>query len=172
MSDIRHFESEFAYTDYVFLSCGVNDISRYGWSAHKLFEYFSELMHCYRKKYPNTVFVYNSILTTKYQWLNIEINKLNIDIFNLSLEDYRCNLWFLDTHHVALTSARNGLLILEEGFRSKRANGVHITYWASNVIRKVIFECLQNLIQGNSSTPIATWPLRAQFTRVAANARR
>ena len=176
LSDIHQFEHEFAYTDYVFLSCGVNDLSRFGWSAQTLFKYFSDLIRCYRKKYPNTVFVYNSILSTKYEWLNIEINKFNIDVFNLSLEigqlDNRCNLWFLDSHHLALTASKNGMQILETGFRLKRANGVHITFWATKIIRETITQCLGNLILGNCHTASVSWPLRDQFAWLAANPHR
>ena len=59
------YESEFAYnTDYVFISSGVNDLSRYKWQAGRLFKYIGEKLSLYRKKYPNTIFIFNSLLTT------------------------------------------------------------------------------------------------------------
>ena len=59
------YESEFAYyTDYVFISSGVNDLSRYKWQAGRLFKYIGEKLSLYRKKYPNTIFIFNTLLTT------------------------------------------------------------------------------------------------------------
>ena len=64
LSDLHKFESEFPYTDFVFLSCGVNDMSRYGKNSGTLFGYFSDLIKRYRLKYPKTTFIFNSLLLT------------------------------------------------------------------------------------------------------------
>ena len=60
------YESEFAYnTDYVFISSGVNDLSQYKCQAGRLFKYYiGEKLSLYRKRYPNTIFIFNSLLTT------------------------------------------------------------------------------------------------------------
>ena len=83
LSDIQNFENEFAYTDYVLLSCGVNDLSRYNWSARRLYSYLRDLMGKYSIKFPNTTFIFNSVLLTNFEWLNEEINFLNYNIFKL-----------------------------------------------------------------------------------------
>ena len=96
LNDIHQFGSEFGYTDYVFISCGVNDLSRYGWNSHNLFTYFRDLMHSYQKRFPKTTFIFNSLLTTNYGWLNTEILSLNYSVFNLSLHQ-NSNLFLTHT---------------------------------------------------------------------------
>ena len=97
-------------------------------------------------------------------------NNFNIDVFNLSMEG-KHNFWFLDTHHVALSLSYDGVSIIEDNFRSKRANGVHITYRASDVIRGVIRRCFDELYRGSRSALVEVWPLRTGFRRLAASAR-
>ena len=66
LSDIHKFENEFKYTDYVFISCGINDLSRYGSNALNLYMYFKNLMYTYQTRYPGTIFIFNSLLTTTF----------------------------------------------------------------------------------------------------------
>ena len=40
LSDLQKFENEFSYTDIVFISCGINDLSRYGWDSYRLLQQF------------------------------------------------------------------------------------------------------------------------------------
>ena len=166
LSNLDKFEGEFSYTDYVFLSCGVNDLSRYGKNSRTLFNYFSSLIKVYRQKFPNTLFIFNSLLLTSFGWLNDEVMKLNYDIFHLSLEN-KGNLWFFDSHHIAETLYNRGVNIIEKN--SRRANGVHITYDATSEIRAVIQRCIQELSSGNKGVVGKIWPLREQFRRIAAH---
>ena len=167
LSDIHNFEDEFSYTDYVFLSCGVNDLSRYKWSARNLKNYFTELMTKYAKKFPNTTFIFNSVLLTDFTWLNREIDALNIDIFKASLLD-DANFWYFDSHHIAKESSRKGMRVIERG--SRRANGVHITYDVTNAIQTDIRHCLEFLCCGSEADATKSWPLRDQFRNLLARA--
>ena len=167
LSDIKIFENEFAYTDYVFLSCGVNDLSRYNWSAQKLFTYFKELMGEYSRKFPNTTFIFNSVLLTKFQWLNKEIDFLNFNIFNLTLEN-RVKLWFFDSHHVARILSRQGVEVIQRSGR--RANGVHITHDVTSEIRAVITRVIDDLCCRGAASVVNVWPLREQFRSLSARA--
>jgi alkylated DNA repair dioxygenase AlkB len=167
LNSIDMYESEFAYSDYVFISSGVNDLSRYKWQAGTLFRYVREKLSLYRRKYPNTVFIFNSLLTTdsSREWLNVEINKLNHDMFQLSLDVGQTNLWFFDSHHIALTLSRRGTQIIDS-----RGGGVHITPYARREIASVIFRCINGHIR--DCTDIKhLWPIRVAFRHLASRAR-
>ena len=114
LSDLHLFEGEFQYTDFVFVSCGVNDLSRYNWNSDKLFSYFEKVIGVYRKKFPRTKFIFNSLLHTDFKWLNVEIEKFNFDVFNYTLQE-GSNVWFFDSHHIADSMYRRGSQILETG---------------------------------------------------------
>ena len=141
LSDLHLFEGEFQYTDFVFVSCGVNDLSRYNWNSDKLFSYFEKVIGVYRKKFPRNKFIIDSLLHTDFKWFNVEIEKFNFDVFNYTLQE-GSNVWFFDSHHIADSMYRRGSQILETG--SRRANGVHdhIAYPVTNEIRGVIAHCL------------------------------
>ena len=167
LTNLHKFESEFPYTDYVFISCGVNDLSRLGetWDARNIFAYMRDLIELYSVKFPNTKFIFNSLLTTNIgRWLNIEINKLNIDLFKFSLGPVS-NFWFFDSHHVALSLSNRGTRVLDPS-----RNGVHITFNAKREIWSVICRCITEIC---SEHPHAQqfWPLRDSFRRIAEHAR-
>ena len=164
LSDLHLFEKEFHYTDYVFISCGVNDLSRYGWSAHKLFAYFRDLVNTYRIKYPQTIFIFNSLLTTEFGWLNSEILLLNNSVFKFSLIE-NSNVWFFDSHQIALYKSRRGVQVLEKGTR--RANGIHITYSISDDIRHAIARCINACSKEQTHVIRNLWPLRPEFRQIA-----
>ena len=166
LSDLQKFENEFSYTDIVFISCGINDLSRYGWDSYRLFQQFKELISRYRTQFPNTKFIYNSMTLTKFDWLNEQVQEFNRNVFNLSLS-LNSNIHFFDSHHIARTLARRGVAILES--RSRRANGVHITYQATNEIRGVIACCLNAWCSGELSVVSDEWPLRPEFRHIAEN---
>ena len=164
LSDLHLFEKEFHYTDYVFISCGVNDLSRYGWSAHKLFAYFRDLVNSYQKRFPQTTFIFNSLLTTDFGWLNSEILFLNDSVFKLSLS-VNSNIWFFDSHQIALYKSRRGVQVLEKGTR--RANGIHITYSISDDIRHAIARCINACSKEQTHMIRNLWPLRPEFRQIA-----
>ena len=101
---------------------------------------------------------------TKFDWLNEQLQHFNKDVFNFSLQP-DSNIYFFDSHHIARTLARRGVPILET--RSRRANGVHITYQATNEIRGVIACCLNAWCAGKLSVVSDEWPMRPEFRNVA-----
>ena len=107
----------------------------FNWKSDKLFSYFEKVIGVYRKKFPRTKFIFNSLLHTDFKWLNVEIEKFNFDVFNYTLIQEGSNVWFFDSHHIADSMYRRGSQILETG--SRWANGVHITYPVTNEIRGV-----------------------------------
>ena len=156
------FEKEFEYTDYVIISAGVNDVSRYERSA-----YYISILKCNKlrywvQKYPNTVFVFNSILSvhTKFAWLNTRINYVNKELFELSLELYdHSNFYFLDTHAKLQGSKIQHVI-------SSTGNGVHITQKAASIVQSCILECVVGLDRYDQSL-YQVWPLRHEYRRSA-----
>ena len=150
----------------VVISCGLNDLSRYGKRAHVLADLVTRRFgECCRRN-PNTTFVFNSILLTSFGWLNEEIAAFNKIMFELSFE--HSNLMFFDSHEAIIRSKP-----LNEGIIENRkeygANGCHITYAAK---RLVISELVTGLIcmahtRSCQSRPWRlqqwNWPIRHSF---------
>jgi hypothetical protein len=159
------YENEFAYSDYVFISCGINDLSRYSWEVRELFDCTRAKLNRYRVKYPDTTFIFNSLLTTNCgDWLNVKVNQLNHDMFQLSLASKF--LWFFDSHHVARKlNMRSNVHIIDD-----TRNGIHITHRARREIWHVFCRCINVRTDGGDISKI--WPLREAFRRFASRARR
>ena len=122
----------------------------------------------FNKKYPKTTFIFNSILLTNRPWLNAEVNKFNNCVFDLTLRA-NTNIWFYDSHHIAQTLGMRGVQVLET--KSRRANGVHLTYPVTNEIRANISYCLNVLCADSAYNLREIWPLRREF-RLLANRRK
>ena len=112
--------------------------------------------------------LFNSLMTTNFGWLNEEVLSLNNDIFNLSLR-HESNLWFFDSHQVALSRSMNGIPVLERWTR--RGNGIHLTYRISDEIRHVIARCMNEICRGKTNVLRDLWPLRPEFRQIARNNR-
>ena len=96
--NIFNFEGEFSYRDVVVFSCGVNDLSRYGIRGQELSDRIAyRLLDCCHRN-PGTTFVFNSVLYTRHDWLNEEIDILNRNMFELSVDCQ--NLLFFDSSAV------------------------------------------------------------------------
>ena len=168
LNKLDEYEHEFAYSDYVFISSGINDLSRYLWQERDLFKCIRAKLMRYRLKYPNTTFIFNSLLTTNCgDWLNMEVQKLNHDMFELSLNSkFQQSLLFFDSHHVALTlNRRFNVPIIDDS-----GNGIHITHRAKREIWGVIRRCVTGLCSDEDVRPV--WPVREVFRRFASRVRR
>ena len=152
LRDITQFEKNFGEYDIILFSCGVNDLLKDGHSAFSLISVMGPKLESYSKLYPNTCFIYNSILITDDSVLNREIDGFNSFIFNLSLKIDK-NVWFLDTHHILWESRLQNILY----------DGIHITKSAGNLLEISLIHNITGIF--NNST--FTWPLRPSFTHTA-----
>lgn len=150
LSGIGKYEAVFGHFDLVFISCGVNDLSRHDMSALDLSSFICNKLKEYTSLYPSTVFMFNSLLETSYDWLNREILILNENIFKLSSNLYR-NLWFLDTHEIFVNSGSDPI---------DRSHGIHITFDAKRLVNPVICTFILTALNHDHSRP---WPLRPHF---------
>ena len=149
LADIGKFENEFNYTDIVLISCGVNDFSRYDHTADTLISLMNNKIKSWCEKYPSTVFIFNSILLTRFDWLNREISDFNKYMFELSLGV--SNLWFLDTHD---TIVQSRILPI-----NGRGNGIHITPQARRLLEVTLRDSILNFLSPDHSRK-HPWPLR------------
>ena len=155
LSDIDGWAPQFAHADIVLISCGVNDLSRYSFTAHSLADVVSSRFKQYTQLYPNTKFIFNTVLRSRgYPWLNHEINEFNKLMF------YMCqntrNLSFFDSDRLLMSS---GLTVRQiyaggDGRRydpshsvssmqdGKTNNGVHVTLQ----VRKMVMRELVNAV--------------------------
>lgn len=149
LSDIDNFSPEFGYTDVVIVSCGINDLSRYGHTANSLADCITHRFKQYSTRYPNTKFIINSLLRSRdYQWLNAEVELFNHYMFELSRSTR--NMYYFDSHGLASRcSIRNFYVsgkrtdLTESDMRNvENNNGIHITL----DVRKLVVRELVNSV--------------------------
>lgn len=165
LHNIHRFEQEFAYTDVVVLSCGINDFSRIGdqWDAANLFSFMRNKLRDYRVKYPNTWFIFNSLLLTRFDWVNRQVIKFNDMMFEFTLECRDISkVLFFDSSHIVHSLWLEGALIIDPA-----RNGVHITHWAKNSVVSSMLRCVTELL-ADSPNLQRSWPLRRRFRDIAA----
>ena len=160
IGELDQYESEFAYTDVVVLSFGINDITRYETAGHDFADLLSAKLRMYSAKYPNVDFVYNSIVYTRFGYFDKDIDCVNYRMFELSLSEK--NVWFFDSHYIVA----NGPSPLAPG-----SNGAHITYAARARITSVLGVCIARFVRGPDFEPAVAWPLDHRMRRVALQCR-
>ena len=158
--NIDKFEEEFAYTDCVFISAGMNDLSRYGHTGESLGSFISSKIRYWLCKYPNTLFVFNSLIYAENRpWLNDRIDCLNRLMFDLSIELYDSNYWFFDSH--ASFDDVGGQFPIH----SPTGNGIHISFRACQYISRIVADAICALVSNSPVTP-RVWPLRTEFRQL------
>ena len=127
------FECEFSYSDVVVFSCGVNDLSRYSHTATSLADtVYNKLLTCSRK-YPRTKFVINSVLHTKFGWLNREIAQFNDIMYDFCQSVP--NFIYFDSHGILCCSSIARIW-------EPAGNGLHITLNAKRTVTRELVKCL------------------------------
>lgn len=115
----------------------------------------SQLSEDTNTRYPKTVFVFNSLLRTRFAWLNKEVDLFNRCMFDFSLENH--NFWFFDSHHICSVIFNNGFEILDSS-----GNGIHITQLPKSEIANCLVTGVQKLSM-RSEKVRKHWPLRREF---------
>ena len=162
--DIDKYVHEFEFTDYVIISAGVNDLSRYGQPAGSICRFLTSRIRQWTCRFPNTTFIFNSILFTKFDWLNRRIRAVNESLFDLSLALYGTGkFYFLDTAHALFESISGNRSVL-----SPRGNGIHLSPEAARITQGCIVGCVKTLDRpAHPGSVSAVWPLRPDFRRAA-----
>ena len=156
---IDKYEHLFRDSDMVFISCGVNDLSRYAdiYNAANLIQFLRSRLLLWKSLYPHTTFVLNTILLTRFDWLNSEIRVFNNMLMKLSLDFH--NVFIFDSWDIAREMWQNNFYIL-----NTKGNGVHIHHKVSTVMHKCMVNNLGNFICGMKQSHF--WPLRDEFRAI------
>lgn len=167
LKDVFNFEAEFRHSNFVILACGLNDLSRYGKTCHTLADLVTKrLSHCC-DKYPDTTFIFCSLLRTRHQWLNDEIDQFNRIMMDLSIT--LPNLRFLDTQQ-ALTDHR--LTDPSSYIDMSDRHGTHLLLAARKIVTSQLVSAVELLLGRQSRTLKSSrlrgwaWPLRGDFVRL------
>ena len=154
LTDIFNYEPEFVYSKFVVISGGVNDLStnyngRPPMTAHVLADCVTDRLKRCCDKNSKTTFIFNSLLHTRHEWLNDEIDTFNNLIFELSCTIP--NLRFFDSHHVLMTDSicrRVDFVIDRQDQR-----GTHLTFAAKRLIGTQLVNAIE-LLDGRQSGKI------------------
>ena len=106
-------------------------------------------------KYPDTTFIFNSLILTKFEWLNKEVHYFNHDIFEYSTK--QPTFWFFDSHYICSKLSGQGNLIVDPV-----GNGIHLAYLPKREITLCLAACIRELV-GRSTSIRKYWPLRREF---------
>lgn len=165
LTDIFKFSSEFKYSSFVIISCGVNDLStRYGdrlpMSGQELFDFVSKRISRTCELNPNTTFVFNSLIHTRHAWLNNEINIVNNLIFRLICTIP--NMRFFDSLHALVRDPISRHL--DHVIDPEDGRGTHLTFRAKRLISDQLVNALV-LLEARRSGRVPdlgswTWPDR------------
>ncbi len=136
LANIDSSKHEFAYTDLVILSMGVNALCRYNHTGESLFRTVAPMLKHYRRQFPHCKFMFNSVLLTRdYKWLNNEIEFFNSCMYDLSR--HHSNLSFFDSDRFArrVCEQTPGIDAYAQGPKSGQSeNGIHISLHMRRVI--------------------------------------
>ena len=166
--DIFDYESEFAISDTVILSAGVNDLSCYGMTARSLADSVCGKLQKVCGKYRDTHFIFNSVLSVnqhRHPWRNVEIGRFNRLMWELSRTVP--NLSFFDGYHVLMRAPLSRDLAKVIDPRDKR--GVHLTMTAKMIVTAELVNAVEYAYRMKRRMKLSNrmsnwnWPLRAEF---------
>ena len=143
LADIFNLESEFKYSDIVIISCGINDLARYGKRPEVPADLVTRRLKECCSKHRSTNFVFTSILSTAHDWLNEAIGRFNR--YMLELAGQVTNLNFFDSHHVLLNSSLSQPWSKVPVIRSGE-DGVHITLEARKLVTTQLINALDVIV--------------------------
>ena len=135
--DSLEHQHEFKHSKAVVLSCGINDLARYGQSARSLADNFCPrfIDSCNNNK--TTEFMFCALSMTKCNWLNAEIDAFNIMMLNLAKDIP--NLSFFDAH--AVIKRVNSYYVWDRNDR----HGIHLYHEVQRVVAHELVNCVGKL---------------------------
>ena len=170
LANIFGFEPEFAYSDIVVISCGVNDLARYGRRAHVLADVVTKRLEECCKRHRATTFVFTSVLSTGHVWLNAAVGEFNKIMFELSMRVP--NMAFFDSHSVVLgnsiSSPSSRVTVIRPG-----DDGIHISFEARKLISDQLVNGVELLARRREGLTASgrlqgwQWPLRPSYSHMA-----
>ena len=172
LQDIFNFDPEFIYSDFVIIACGLNDLARHGLTAHTLADLVTTRLSNCCDRYPDTTFIFSSILHTKQDWLNDQIDELNKIMFELSVTTP--NMRFFDGHQALVNDPLS--VRLSNVITAQDKHGQHLTFAARKLVTDQLIKGIEQLAiktggvnnnkQPSSNVKAWSWPLRERFVRI------
>ena len=153
LTDIYNYTHMFGHYDYVVISSGINDLSRYNYTADHLSYFMKTFIRDICNSFPDTIFVYRSLLPTNIHWVNVAVTRFNYNMFLESIDLINFN--YFDTYLVN----RNPNLLNRSG------NGIHISRPIIHYLSSQIITHITHCINHYSGTR-EVWPLRPAFREV------
>ena len=150
LTDLYNHVHEFGFYDYVFISSGINDLSRYNYTAEHLSFVMRNTFKDLCLSFPETMFIFKSLTPTNIPWVNIAVDKFNLNMFSTSIGLFNFN--FFDTYFV-----HKNINLLD-----KSGNGIHISqpiihHLSSQIVTHII-HCIHRYTDTRDS-----WPLRPAY---------
>ena len=166
MYNINEYEHLFSDFKIIFISCGVYDLYREldKYNAINLIGFLRSRLNFWKQNYPGIEFVINSLILTKFDWLNKEIETYNRMLLHLVLEHYQDNVYIFDSWEIARKMWSKNINIL-----NPKGNGVQIHHRVSSEMHCSILKSMTNLIMDSDPSLRDCWPLRDSFREVVKN---
>ncbi len=139
LADVFNFEPEFEHAKTVTISCGINDLARYGKTASMLADTVCpDLIRCCRK-YSRTNFIFTSLtLARDKSWLNTEVLK-----FNQIMQDLARNipnLLYYDSHGLICRHVHP-----DRVWDMNDRNGIHLVFDVRKLVTRELVNCVGRL---------------------------
>ena len=137
LADALAFESEFKHAKSVVISCGINDLARYGKSARSLADIFCPRFIDTVRRNKATEFVFCSLTLTRNKWLNDEITEFNHIMFDLARDIP--NLSYFDADR--LIRRLDPYTVWERNDR----HGIHLSFDVRRIVAQQLVNCVGKL---------------------------
>ena len=145
----------FPHVDIIFISSGVNDVSRHDRTSRYLSDFMSDKLSQWAELYPDKTFIMNSILASNREDINRHLEMFNDSMFRLSL--HLDKFLFLDTYEA----------LVDSSFRVLQPKGVHLTDRAREHIIPVIRSAILKVATDPRLIGDWQWPLRPHYRQWA-----
>ena len=152
LTDIEKYSSVFSQYDIVYISAGINDISRYEYTSEHLAYVMKDKIARICSMFPNTCFILSGLLPTKHEWVNSAVHSFNYSMFVESVNIFNFN--YFDTY-----SVYNPVLL------DSRGNGIHISHGSQQHLSRLIITHITHLTNRYTRTR-DIWPLRPFYREV------
>ena len=141
LTDFKNFEDELEYTKTLIVSGGINDLLRLKLTPEQICDVVVPQLRRLSERFPNTSFIFNSILLTSCPRINEHVHRLNR--YLAEAIGPIPNAHFFNSHRILLNSN------LTSVYTDRRGIGIHVNNRAVTLIRRGLIEFLKSIGRGN-----------------------
>ena len=140
LTDFHRFEPELEYSDKFIVSAGINDLTRLKMLPEQICDIVVPQLRRLCSKYPNTSFIFNSILLTTCPKTNNYVLRLN-EFLSDAIKNLP-NAFFFNSHSILKYSN------LRSVYTDRGSMGIHINNQAVSLIRRELVSFLRRFKTG------------------------